>query len=53
LSWVLQFWTGTKFGPVPEELSALIQGLESLEELDRYLDRLLTAKSLAEMQLDR
>ncbi len=40
-----------KFGPLSEELATRIQGLESLEELDQYLDRLVTASSLAEMQL--
>ncbi len=43
----------SKFGPIPGEIVTHIQGLESLEELDTYLERLLTASSLTEMRLDR
>jgi hypothetical protein len=42
----------SKFGPLPEEFSTRIQDL-TMEELDTYLERLLTASSLAEMDLGR
>ncbi len=41
-----------KFGSLPEKTLSRIEALESLEELDTYLDRVLTAESLEEMGLD-
>ncbi len=41
----------TKFGPLPEHTLSLVQAMESVDELDDYLDRILEAKSLAEMGL--
>jgi predicted transposase YdaD len=41
----------TKFGTLPGETALRVQAMESPDELDRYLDRLLTAKSLDEMGL--
>ncbi len=41
----------TKFGSLPEEITSRVQAVDSLEELDGYLDRVLTAKSLEEMRL--
>ena len=41
----------TKFGTLPGETTLRVQSMGSLDELDRYLDRLLTAKSLDEMGL--
>ena len=40
-----------KFGPVSEEMRSLVRALESADELDRYLERVLTAKSIEEMGL--
>ena len=41
----------TKFGPLPEKITSRVQTLDSLDELDVYLDRVLTAKSLEDMGL--
>ena len=41
----------TKFGTLPGETALRVQSMGSLDELDRYHDRLLTAKSLDEMGL--
>jgi hypothetical protein len=41
-----------KFGTIPEKTMARIEALDSLEELDTYLDRVLTAESLEAMGLD-
>ena len=41
-----------KFGPLPQETVSRLEALESLDELDVYLDRVLTADSLEEMGLD-
>ena len=41
-----------KFGPLSEEATARVRALESVDELDVYLDRVLTATSLEEMELD-
>jgi len=41
----------SKFGSLPQEVVARVQGVESGEELDAYLDRVLSATSLAEMGL--
>ena len=41
-----------KFGPLPQETVSRLDALESLDELDAYLDRVLTAGSLEEMGLD-
>lgn len=38
-----------KFGDVPERVENLVAGMESLEELDRYLVRVLTARDIEEM----
>ncbi len=41
-----------KFGPLPEATSLSVEALESLDELDSYLDRVLKARSLEEMGLE-
>ena len=41
-----------KFGTIPEKTMARIETLDSLEELDTYLDRVLTAENLEDMGLD-
>ena len=41
-----------KFGTLPEKTMARIEALDSLEELDTYLDRVLTAETLEDMGLD-
>lgn len=41
-----------KFGPLSEEVTAQVRALESVDELDVYLDRVLAATSLEEMKLD-
>ncbi len=41
-----------KCGQLPEEVTARVQAIESPEELDAYLDRVLFANSLAEMGLE-
>ena len=41
-----------KFGRLPEATSLSIEALESLDELDSYLDRVLKARSLEEMGLE-
>ena len=38
-----------KFGTIPDKTMARIEALDSLEELDRYLERVLTAESLEAM----
>lgn len=40
-----------KFGPLPLQVTERIQALDSAPDLDAYLDRLLSATSLAEMGL--
>ena len=40
-----------KFGPLPQNTVSRLEALESLEELDGYLDRVLTAGSLDDMGL--
>ncbi len=42
----------TKFGPLPEKTVSRIRAIETLLQLDRYLDRVLVAGSLEEMKLD-
>jgi hypothetical protein len=41
-----------KFGPLPAEVDARIDVVASAEELDRYLDRVLTAGSLEDVGLE-
>ena len=41
-----------KFGSLSEEVTTRVRSLESVDELDVYLDRVLTATSLEEMELD-
>jgi len=41
----------TKFGPLPEEITSKVRGVQSLQELDLYLDRVLVAASLEDMGL--
>jgi predicted transposase/invertase (TIGR01784 family) len=41
-----------KFGSLPENTVFRIEALDSLEELDTYLDRVLTAETLQDMGLD-
>lgn len=41
-----------KFGAPSEETRSRIQALESAEELDTYLDRILTARSIEDMGLE-
>ncbi len=40
-----------KYGPLSEEVTTRVRSLESVDELDAYLDRVLTATSLEEMEL--
>ncbi|HSF14475.1 MAG TPA: hypothetical protein VLK65_02855, partial [Vicinamibacteria bacterium] len=40
-----------KFGALPLKTVSRIEGLESVDELDRYLERVLTAGSLEEMEI--
>ncbi len=40
-----------KFGSVSEETRSRVQALDSVAELDAYLERLLTAKSIGDMGL--
>ena len=41
-----------KFGPLPESATKRVQHTDSVDELDRYLERVLVAASLAEMHLE-
>lgn len=41
----------TKFGPLPKETVSRLREIESLRQLDGYLDRVLDARSLSEMGL--
>ncbi len=41
-----------KFGPLPQETRSRVRALNSPEEVDRYLDRVLDADSLAAMGLE-
>jgi len=41
----------TKFGPLPEETASRVRAIESLKQIDLYLDRVLVASSLADMGL--
>ncbi len=41
----------TKFGTLPEQIASRVQAIESPEQLDTCLDRVLTAKSLNEIGL--
>ena len=41
----------TKFGPLPEHATSRLHALASIDELDDYLERVLTAKTLDEMGL--
>ncbi|GMR22661.1 MAG: hypothetical protein BMS9Abin37_1027 [Acidobacteriota bacterium] len=41
-----------KFGPLPEPTTKHVQGIDSMDELDGYLERVLVAVSLEEMALD-
>ncbi len=41
-----------KFGSLPQKTESRIEVLDSLEELDTYLDRVLTAETLEDMGLD-
>jgi predicted transposase YdaD len=47
---LLQLLT-SKFGPLPEKSASRVRAIESLEQVDRYLDRVLVASSLADMGL--
>jgi len=40
-----------RFGPPPEELVWRIRRLKSLDELDAHLERVLTARSIEDMEL--
>ncbi len=40
-----------KFGSLSEDVTTRVRSLESVDELDAYLDRVLTATSLEEMEL--
>ena len=42
-----------KFGSLSEEVTAHVRALQSVDEIDVSLDRVLTATSLDEMELDR
>jgi hypothetical protein len=39
----------TRFGPLPKEVEASVDRASSVEELDRYLDRVLVASSLRDV----
>ena len=39
----------TKFGSLPKEIASRVESLESVEELDGHLGRVLTARTLEEM----
>ncbi len=41
-----------KFGPLPDDTASQVRACQSLPELDRYLDQVLVAGSLAEMKLE-
>ena len=41
----------TKFGPLPEGTTTRIESIDSVSELDDYLERILKARSLQEMGL--
>ncbi len=41
-----------KFGSLSEDATAHVRALEAVDEIDVYLDRVLTATSLEEMELD-
>ena len=41
-----------KFGSLSEDVTAHVRALESVDEIDVYLDRVLSATSLEEMELD-
>ena len=41
-----------KFGPLPGTVKARVRSIESMDELDSFLERILTATKLEEMQLD-
>jgi predicted transposase YdaD len=47
---LLQLLT-SKFGPLPEKTASRVRAIESLEQVDRNLDRVLVASSLADMGL--
>jgi hypothetical protein len=47
---LLQLLT-SKFGLLPEKTASRVRAIESLKSLDRYLDRVLVASSLADMGL--
>lgn len=40
-----------KFGPLPEAVAARVNAMQSIAELDTYLDRLVTAGTLDEMEI--
>jgi hypothetical protein len=40
-----------KFGPLPEKTVSQVRAVDSPKKLDRYLNRVLAASSLAEMGL--
>ncbi len=40
-----------KFGPLPEESIRRVATIETLEDADAYIERVLTASSLGEMEL--
>ncbi len=41
-----------KFDPLPERVTARVRSIESVDELDRLLDLILTASNIGEMKLD-
>ncbi len=41
----------TKFGPLPEEIASKVRAVQSLQDLDLYLDRVLVAASLEDMNI--
>ena len=41
-----------KFGSLSEDVTVHVRALQSVDEIDVYLDRVLTATSLEEMELD-
>lgn len=40
-----------KFGPLSDTMTERVRALDSLEEMDSYLERVITANSLGDMEL--
>ena len=42
-----------KFGPLPERLTPRVRSIETVDEIDRLLDLILTAENLDEISLKK